>query len=119
MARTKALIPWDQKPATVTTETFKRIKDYVLSLKESTDTNKVILTPAELQHMHPGVLFTDSLYNALVACVQRRYRDNLTLADLPDPAFARESADTLAELIEKELSARAYYDCDLLDFMSS
>ena len=30
----KALIPWDDKPATVTTETFKRIKDYVLGLKE-------------------------------------------------------------------------------------
>ena len=32
--RMKALIPWDDKPATVTTETFKRIKDYVLDLKE-------------------------------------------------------------------------------------
>ena len=30
----KELIPWDNKPATVTTETFKRIKDYVLELKE-------------------------------------------------------------------------------------
>ena len=33
----KARIPWEQKPATVTTQTFKRIKDYVLTLKESSD----------------------------------------------------------------------------------
>jgi small GTP-binding protein len=31
--RLKSLIPWDAKPATVTTATFKRIKDYVLGLK--------------------------------------------------------------------------------------
>ena len=30
--RMKALIPWETKPATVTTTTFKRIKDYVLRL---------------------------------------------------------------------------------------
>jgi WD40 repeat protein/GTPase SAR1 family protein len=34
-ARMKTLIPWEDKPATVTTATFKRIKDYVLGLKES------------------------------------------------------------------------------------
>jgi len=27
------LIPWEAKPATVTTEIFKRIKDFVLDLK--------------------------------------------------------------------------------------
>ncbi len=28
------MIPWDDKTATVTTETFKRIKNFVLDLKE-------------------------------------------------------------------------------------
>jgi len=49
MRRTQELIPWDRKPATVTTETFKRIKDYVLGLKESSGRGKVVLTPAELR----------------------------------------------------------------------
>ena len=31
----KKMTPWDEKPATVTTTTFKRIKDYVLGLKEN------------------------------------------------------------------------------------
>jgi small GTP-binding protein len=47
--RMKNLIPWDTKPATVTTETFKRIKDYVLELKENRRRRKVILTPDELR----------------------------------------------------------------------
>ena len=43
------LIPWDDKPATITTETFKRIKDFVLDLKENARGQKVILTPDELR----------------------------------------------------------------------
>lgn len=52
--RMKALIPWDDKPATVTTTTFKRIKDYLLGLKEEKlneerpDT-QTIVTPEELR----------------------------------------------------------------------
>lgn len=49
IARMQGLIPWDSKPATVTTETFKRIKDYVLELKENSRRRKVILTPEELR----------------------------------------------------------------------
>ena len=45
----QGLIPWDDKPATVTTETFKRIKDFVLNLKENRRRRKVILTPEELR----------------------------------------------------------------------
>jgi hypothetical protein len=45
----KEMIPWDSKPATVTTETFKRIKDFVLGLKEDNRRLKVILTPQELR----------------------------------------------------------------------
>ena len=43
------LIPWDDKPATITTETFKRIKDFVLNLKENSRRKKVILTTEELR----------------------------------------------------------------------
>ena len=43
------LIPWDDKPATVTTETFKRIKDSVLDLKENSGRRKTILTQEELR----------------------------------------------------------------------
>ena len=51
IGRTQALIPWDQKPATVTTETFKRIKDHVLELKESGRSGKLILTSAALREL--------------------------------------------------------------------
>jgi len=45
----QGLIPWDDKPATVTTETFKRIKDFVLNLKENRRRRKVVLMPEELR----------------------------------------------------------------------
>ena len=47
--RMKSLILWDEKPATVTTATFKRIKDYVLGLKEAREF-QVIVTPEELRN---------------------------------------------------------------------
>ena len=45
----KAQIPWDQMTTTVTTLTFKKIKDYVLALKEKTDRKRVLVSPTELQ----------------------------------------------------------------------
>jgi small GTP-binding protein len=45
----KTQIPWDKMTATVTTVTFKRIKDYVLSLKERTDRKGVLVSPVELR----------------------------------------------------------------------
>lgn len=39
----KFLLPWEQKPATVTSTTFKRIKDYVLSLKNSDSHHQIII----------------------------------------------------------------------------
>jgi small GTP-binding protein len=45
----KALIPWEHMTATVTTRTFKRIKDYVKALKEKTDRKRVLVRPAELR----------------------------------------------------------------------
>jgi hypothetical protein len=45
----KGLIPWDDKPATVTTITFKRIKDYILGLKQNRRRKRVVLSPGELR----------------------------------------------------------------------
>ena len=42
-------IPWEGMTTTVTTITFKRIKDYVLSLKEQADRVNVLVSPAELR----------------------------------------------------------------------
>jgi GTPase SAR1 family protein len=47
--RMKALIPWTEKAATVTTGTFKRIKDYVLKLKENRGEKQIIVSPEELR----------------------------------------------------------------------
>jgi small GTP-binding protein len=49
METLKALIPWDAMAATVTTVTFKRIKDYVLALKEKPDRKDVLLSPTTLR----------------------------------------------------------------------
>ena len=46
--RMKSLIVWEEKPATVTTATFKRIKDYVLGLKEA-KAAETIVTPEGLR----------------------------------------------------------------------
>jgi hypothetical protein len=47
--RMKELIPWTDKATTVTTTTFKRIKDYVFSLKETESQRQTIVTPEELR----------------------------------------------------------------------
>lgn len=49
LAILKAQIPWDQMTATVTTTTFKRIKEYVLTLKERPDRKSVLVHRAELR----------------------------------------------------------------------
>ncbi len=46
----KDQIPWGQMTATVTTRTFKRVKEYVLDLKEKSDRKGVLVGPAELRH---------------------------------------------------------------------
>ena len=45
----KAQIPWEEMTATVTTVTFKRIKDYVLTLKENPDREGVLVSPLALR----------------------------------------------------------------------
>jgi GTPase SAR1 family protein len=49
LRRMKDQIPWDEKPATVTTVTFKRIKDYVLGLKENPNQKQLIVSPQDLR----------------------------------------------------------------------
>jgi hypothetical protein len=60
----KTMIPWDDKAATVTTTTFKRIKDYVLGLKEVESDSQIIVTPEELrgrlEATDAGWRFTDA-----------------------------------------------------------
>jgi small GTP-binding protein len=62
--RMKSMIPWDDKPATVTTTTFKRIKDYVLALKETKSDISVVVTSdelrARLEKTDAGWRFTDN-----------------------------------------------------------
>jgi GTPase SAR1 family protein len=49
LEKLKAQIPWDEMTATVTTVTFKRIKDYVLALKEKPDREGVLVGPEALR----------------------------------------------------------------------
>jgi small GTP-binding protein len=49
LERLKAQIPWDEMTTTVTTVTFKRIKDYVLALKEQPDRKNVLVSPTKLR----------------------------------------------------------------------
>jgi small GTP-binding protein len=51
LARMREAVDWDSRPSTVTTDTFKWIKDLVLGLKESQATARVIVSPAELRDL--------------------------------------------------------------------
>jgi small GTP-binding protein len=61
--RMRAVIRWEARPTRVTTQTFKRIKDYVLELKEAPYPEQAILSPAELrerlEQTCPDIEFTD------------------------------------------------------------
>ena len=63
LERIKALVPWDKMPATITTATFKRTKDYVLALKQDADRSRVMVTQEELgrrlRESDPGWAFDD------------------------------------------------------------
>ena len=60
IARMKSMIPWDDKPATVTTRTFKRIKDYVLRLKEERLGAQITVT---LQQLRAQLVATDTAWH--------------------------------------------------------
>lgn len=49
VAKLKEQIPWSEMPPTVTTRTFKRIKQYVLSLKEADKKPGLLVSPEALR----------------------------------------------------------------------
>jgi hypothetical protein len=49
LARVKSSIMWDEMPATVTTRTFKRVKEFVLALKAEPERRGVLVSPSELR----------------------------------------------------------------------
>jgi succinylarginine dihydrolase len=59
---------------------------------------RVVLTDAEAAALHPGVVMTPLLNDALVAWVGKHYRDRLLPSDLADPALALEIGAALEEL---------------------
>ncbi|WP_164100892.1 N-succinylarginine dihydrolase [Candidatus Laterigemmans baculatus] len=52
---------------------------------------RVPLSQEDLARVHPGVLWSARLGERLRECVTAHYREQLTAADLRDPAFAREA----------------------------
>ena len=67
----RGAVEWDSRPTTVTTATFKWIKDAVLGFKESRSGGRVIVSPAELremlEHDDPARRFTDAEMLAAVS----------------------------------------------------
>lgn len=61
---------------------------------------RVVLTPAEANAMAPGVRFTAERHAAMVAWVNRHYRDQLRADDLADPKLLEESRRALDELTQ-------------------
>ena len=59
---------------------------------------RVVLTPADLAAVHPGVMATPERLATLEAWVRRHFRDRLSIADLADPALLAESRRALDEL---------------------
>ncbi|CDF82958.1 N-succinylarginine dihydrolase [Pseudomonas knackmussii B13] len=59
---------------------------------------RVALNDAELAAVNPGVIMTPSLYDTLVAWVDKHYRDRLSEADLADPQLLVECRTALDEL---------------------
>jgi succinylarginine dihydrolase len=70
---------------------------------------RVALTDEEASAMHQGVLMTESLYHALVAWVEKYYRDRLEPQDLADPALALETHAAL-EALTRILGLPGLYD---------
>ncbi|MBO3275701.1 N-succinylarginine dihydrolase [Pseudomonas schmalbachii] len=59
---------------------------------------RVALKDDELAAVNPGVIMTPSLYDTLVAWVDKHYRDRLSEADLADPQLLVECRTALDEL---------------------
>lgn len=66
---------------------------------------RVVMTDAELQACHQGVLLTEERIDALQAVVRSAYRDRLAPGDLADPSFADEcriAREALLDVLELE-----------------
>ena len=59
---------------------------------------RVALTKAQQAALHPGILFSESLYQSLTGWVQRHYREELHPDDLSDPQLPAEVDSAFAEL---------------------
>lgn len=59
---------------------------------------RVVLTEEEQAALRGNVLLTPELYEQLRAWVTKHYREELTIADLPDPRLVTEVRDALDEL---------------------
>ncbi|HZX27369.1 MAG TPA: N-succinylarginine dihydrolase [Telluria sp.] len=59
---------------------------------------RVVLTDAEAQAMHQGVVMTEALYAKLVPWVEKHYRDRILPEDLADPQLAIECHAALEDL---------------------
>ncbi|MDY6993613.1 MAG: TIR domain-containing protein, partial [Pseudomonadota bacterium] len=64
MSRVRQALQWELMPATITTLTFRRIKEFVLTLKEDTSGHKVLWRPTELrarlERIDPNWQFNDA-----------------------------------------------------------
>ncbi len=59
---------------------------------------RVVMTEQQQARMHPGVVFSESLYEKLVAWVEANYRDQLVPNDLRDPNLVVESLNAIESL---------------------
>ena len=51
LERIQQQIDWDARPTTITTQTFKRVKNYVLSLKADAERTNVLVSPERLREL--------------------------------------------------------------------
>ena len=59
---------------------------------------RVVLSDADVGAMNSGVILTPELHARLDGWIERHYRDRLSLSDLADPLFLRETQTALDEL---------------------
>ncbi|MCH9609092.1 MAG: N-succinylarginine dihydrolase [Chlamydiales bacterium] len=63
----------------------------------------VPMTQEERAHLHQPILLTPTLYNTLVAWVEKYYRESLNIEELADPLLldeTREALDSLTQLLK-------------------
>jgi succinylarginine dihydrolase len=58
---------------------------------------RVVLDDQQQQHLHPGVVLTNTLYDSLVRLVEGNYREQLQPSDLTDPQLYRECRTILGQ----------------------